>query len=162
LIFLTLGSQKFQFNRLLIWIDELIEEGKITTPVFAQIGWSDYQPKNYSYKKFLDRSEFIDAIEKSHLIITHGGTGAIITGLKHKKKVIAVARKKEFLEHVDNHQNQIVSEFCNINFIEAVENKEELEKAIHTIKDKRFDTYVSSTQSLISAIENFIESEEEG
>ena len=30
MIFVTLGSQKFQFNRLLIEIDRLIEEGKIT------------------------------------------------------------------------------------------------------------------------------------
>ena len=48
MIFVTLGSQKFQFNRLLIEIDRLIEEGKITEKVFAQTGYSDYKPKNYN------------------------------------------------------------------------------------------------------------------
>ena len=55
MIFVTLGSQKFQFNRLLIEIDRLIEEKKITEEVFAQIGYSDYKPRNYEYKEFLER-----------------------------------------------------------------------------------------------------------
>ena len=49
-IFITLGSQKFQFNRMLIEIDKLIENGKITDEVFAQTGASDYKPKNFKYK----------------------------------------------------------------------------------------------------------------
>lgn len=58
-IFITLGSQKFQFNRLLKAVDELCERGTIeAADVFAQIGYSDYLPKNFNYKKFLDRDEF--------------------------------------------------------------------------------------------------------
>lgn len=54
-IFITLGSQKFQFNRLLKAVDELCEKGTVDAgDVFAQIGYSDYLPKNFSYKKFLD------------------------------------------------------------------------------------------------------------
>ncbi len=37
MIFITLGSQKFQFNRLLKAIDKLVEQGKIKEEVFAQI-----------------------------------------------------------------------------------------------------------------------------
>ena len=50
MIFLTLGSQKFQFNRLLQAVDELIEKGIIVDETFAQIGYSDYQPKHFEYK----------------------------------------------------------------------------------------------------------------
>ena len=52
MIFVTTGSQKFQFNRLLQKIDLLIEEGMIREEVFAQIGVSDYQPKHYEYCRF--------------------------------------------------------------------------------------------------------------
>ena len=58
MIFITLGSQKFQFNRVLIKIDELVEKGLLKEQVFAQIGYSDYKPKFYEYKDFLDREEF--------------------------------------------------------------------------------------------------------
>ena len=92
MIFVTLGSQKFQFNRLLIEIDRLVEEGKITEEVFAQTGYSDYEPKNYEYKNFLDRDEFSDIMGKCDKVITHGGTGAIIGAVKKEKKVIAVSR----------------------------------------------------------------------
>ena len=44
-IFITLGSQKFQFNRLLIAVDKLCEKKIICgEDVFAQIGYSDYVP----------------------------------------------------------------------------------------------------------------------
>ena len=36
MIFITLGSQKFQFNRLLKKVDDLIESGVIKEEVFAQ------------------------------------------------------------------------------------------------------------------------------
>ena len=103
-IFITLGSQKFQFNRLLKAVDELCEKGTIDAEdVFAQIGYSDYIPKNFSYKKFLDRDEFSNEMEKANIVITHGGTGAIIGAVKKGKKVIAVPRRAKYGEHVDDH-----------------------------------------------------------
>ena len=74
MIFITLGSQKFQFNRLLKAVDEL----NLKEEIFAQIGYSDYIPKNFKYKRFMDRNEFSSYINKSDVIITHGGTGAIM------------------------------------------------------------------------------------
>ena len=82
MIFITLGSQQLQFNRLLKAVDQQVAEGKIKDKVFAQIGYSDYIPQNYEYKAFLDREEFMEMQKKSDLIITHGGTGAIVGALK--------------------------------------------------------------------------------
>ena len=58
MIFIILGSQKFQFNRLVKEVDKLIENGYITEEVYAQIGYSDYEPKNFKFKRFMDRDEF--------------------------------------------------------------------------------------------------------
>lgn len=92
-IFITLGSQKFQFNRLLIAVDKLCEKKIICgEDVFAQIGYSDYVPQNYRYNNFLDREEFSMEMGKADIVITHGGTGAIIGAVKKEKKVIAVPR----------------------------------------------------------------------
>ena len=111
MIFVTLGSQKFQFNRLLIEMDRLVVNGIIKEEVFAQIGYSDYKPKNYKFKKFLDRDEFINITDKCDKVITHGGTGAIVGAVKQGKKVIAVPRLKKYGEHVDDHQLQIITEY---------------------------------------------------
>lgn len=52
MIFVTLGTQKFQLNRLLKQLDKYIEQGQITDKVIAQIGYSDYLPKRYEYIDF--------------------------------------------------------------------------------------------------------------
>ena len=43
MIFLTVGTQ-FSFDRLVIAIDRIIDDGLISEPVFAQIGESSYKP----------------------------------------------------------------------------------------------------------------------
>ncbi|MCC3862733.1 beta(1,3)galactosyltransferase EpsH [Terrisporobacter petrolearius] len=162
MIFITLGSQKFQFNRLLIEIDRLVQEKKINEPIFAQIGYSDYMPKNYEYKKFLDRDEFEYYISICNKVITHGGTGAIIGSIKKGKKVIAVPRLKEFNEHVDNHQIEIVDTFSSMKFISTITKLEELEVLIGNLDKIKFNSYESNTHNIISSLNEFIEDIETG
>lgn len=156
MIFITVGSQKFQFNRLLKELDILVEKKKITEEIFAQTGYSDYEPKNYKYKKFLDRDEFKEMMKKSDKIITHGGTGAIVEAIKKGKKVIAVPRLKELGEHIDNHQLQIIEEFKKMNFIKSVNTIENLDMVISEIEYAEFDKYISNTNTIIKSIDSFI------
>lgn len=157
MIFVTLGSQKFQFNRLLQSVDELIDKGIIKEEVFAQIGYSDYTPINYEYKDFLDRDEFSKQVEKCEILITHGGTGAIISAVKKGKKVIAVPRLSKYGEHVDDHQLQLIAQFKNQNLICGLNDCSELEAGLNFVKEHDFNRYESSTIRIIESIERFIE-----
>ena len=116
MIFITLGSQKFQFNRVLKVVDDLVVNG-LDDDIFAQIGYSDYKPHYYEYKEFLDREEFDSVMDKADIVITHGGTGAIIGGIKKGKKVIAVPRLAQYGEHVDDHQLQLIGQFEELGLI---------------------------------------------
>lgn len=156
MIFVTLGSQKFQFNRLLEYIDRLVEERIITDEIFAQIGYSDYKPKNYEYKEFLDREEFSQIMSKCDTVITHGGTGAIIGAVKKNKKVIAIPRLSKFEEHVDDHQIEIVNQFHDMGLILGVSNAEDLEKELSKIESLNLNSYESNTLKIIRSIEQFI------
>lgn len=151
-----MGSQKFQFNRLLIEIDRLIEEGKIIEEVFAQIGYSDYEPKNYKFKKFLDRDEFSNIMSKCNKVITHGGTGAIIGAVKQRKKVIAVPRQERYEEHVDNHQLQIVSLFNEMELILGINDVEKLEVELGKLEKLKFKEYRSNTEQIVNSIDTYI------
>ncbi len=157
MIFITVGSQKFQFNRLLKEIDKLIENGNINEEVVAQIGVSDYLPKNYKYYDFLTREQFQNFMKKSDLVITHAGTGAIITALKNDKKVIAIPRLSKFGEHVDDHQIQLIDEFKELNSIEAVYDIEDLKEAIGIVKNKKYNKYISNTDNIIEDLILFLE-----
>lgn len=158
-IFITLGSQKFQFNRLLKAIDELCEKGTVDAEnVFAQIGYSDYLPKNFNYKKYLDRDEFSKEMGKADIVITHGGTGAIIGAVKKGKKVIAVPRLAKYGEHVDDHQLQLIKQFRELNLIYACEDMN-LEKALSEVKNRKYNSYKSNTKAIIDSICAFVEGE---
>lgn len=157
MIFITLGSQKFQFNRLLIAVDELIEKGTIKDEVFAQTGYSDYKPMNYRFKQFLDREEFAGCEAKAEIIITHGGTGAIIGAVKKGKKVIAVPRLARYGEHVDDHQLQLITQFKSRNLICGLDDCSELGEALNYVKIHKFDAYASNTEKIIANIGCFIE-----
>lgn len=157
-IFITLGSQKFQFNRLLKAVDELCEKETIAAEdVFAQIGYSDYIPQNFSYKKFLDRDEFGTEMDKAEIVITHGGTGAIIGAVKKGKKVIAVPRLAKYGEHVDDHQLQLVGQFKELQLICECDDAKKIGEALETVENTTYKKYVSNTQRIIDSIERFIE-----
>lgn len=157
MILITLGSQRFQFNRLLIAVDDLIERGVIDEEVFAQTGYSDYQPKHYPYKPFLDREEYAFWENRCSTLITHGGTGAIVGAVKKGKKVIAVPRLAKYGEHVDDHQLEIIHQFGAQNLICGLGDCTELEQALTFVKNHQFGTYVSNTASIIGSIERFID-----
>lgn len=156
MIFITLGSQKFQFNRLLKAVDNLVESKVIVESVFAQMGYSDYEPRHYEYKSFLDREEFEVKEEKADIVITHGGTGTIIGAVKKGKKVIAVPRLAKYGEHVDDHQLQLLKEFKEQNLIYGLKDCSELEEALQKIYTMTFNKYESNTNKYLESIESFL------
>lgn len=157
MIFITLGSQKFQFNRILKAVDALIEKGVIDDEVYAQIGYSDYEPKYFEYEQFLDREEFAKQEEKCDILITHGGTGAIIGAVKKGKKVIAIPRLAKYGEHVDDHQIQLIEQFKGQNLICGLGDTTELEAGLKFVQEHEFNAYQSNTKTIIESIERFLE-----
>lgn len=157
MIFVTLGSQKFQFDRLLKKMDELIEQGIITEEVFAQIGASEYIPQNFPYEKFMDREKFAVTMDRSSIVITHGGTGVIIGAVKKGKKVIAVPRLAQFGEHVDDHQLQLLHQFDDLQLICACYDLDELGTCYQNLPKMQFRPYVSNTHVVIESIEEYLQ-----
>ena len=157
MIFVTVGSQKFQFNRLLEAVDKLIEDGIIKEEVFAQTGVSDYKPKNHKYVDFTTREEFNANLDKCNLLITHAGTGVIVNALKKGKKVIAIPRLKKYGEHVDDHQIQLIDQFKELNLIEPVYEIEQLKDALKQATKKKYKKYISNSATILNSIDKFIE-----
>lgn len=156
MIFVTTGSQKFQFDRLLKKIDCLIEGNLITDRVYAQIGYSDYKPLYYEFKEFMGREEFEEKMSDCDTVITHGGTGVIIKAVKKGKKVIAVPRLARYGEHVDDHQVQLLKQFDGMNLISACYEIENLGQCVLDLRYRNFASYQSNTQKIIKDIEDYI------
>ena len=157
MVFITLGSQKFQFNRLLKAVDALVESGAITEKVFAQTGFSDYEPRFYQYKNFVDRDEFARITGEADIVITHGGTGAIIGAVRKGKKVIAVPRLAKYGEHVDDHQTQIVEEFGRMGLILPCTDCSRLDEAVNDVYGRHFTEYHTNTDRFLDILAADIE-----
>ena len=106
MIFVTVGSRNYPFDRLFIKLDELYENGILTEDMFAQIGTSSYIPKHYSYKDFITPEEFEKKINEADIVVSHGASGSIMKALNAGKKVIAVTRLEKYNEHINDHQIQ--------------------------------------------------------
>lgn len=156
MIFITVGSQKFQFNRLLEAADKLAAEGKLGDSALAQTGYSDYIPAHIAYRPFLDRAEYEEKITSAEIVVTHGGTGAIINALKKGAKVIAVPRLARFGEHVDDHQAELTERFDKMGLIRACPDPAGLGDALDEVKTASFKRFESSTSSVIASIEAFL------
>ena len=94
-------------------------------------------------------------MDKADVVITHGGTGAIIGAVKKRKKVIAVPRLKKYGEHVDDHQLQLVEQFRKLNLIYACEDMD-LKKALEIVNKTEYKRYHSNTNRIIESLEEYI------
>lgn len=156
MIFVALGTQKFQMNRLIEAVDVQKGKGLIKEEIFAQSGNSDYMPRNFESKAFLNSDEFNNQIEKSDIVITHSGVSTIIKALMLGKKVIVVPRLAKFGEHVDNHQMEIAETFSELNYVFMTLEVNDLYKIIEDVKTHKFNSYVSGNDIMIDTIKSFL------
>lgn len=157
MIFVAVGTQKFQLNRLLKAVDELKQSGRLKDEVFAQTGHSDYVPRNYAYQDFLSRDDFQDCINRCDLLITHSGVATIIAGLKLRKSVVVVPRLARFGEHVDDHQLQIAQSFAEKNLLLMCEDPENLGETVERARTHSFAEYVSQRDLMVKTIREYLE-----
>ena len=157
MILVMLGTQNNDFSRLLKEIDNLIDKHVIKDEVVVQAGYTKYESKNMKIFDLIPKDKLLSLQQKSDLIITHGGVGSIISSIEKGKKVIAVPRKHEYLEHVNNHQEEIVQTFNDKGYIIGIEDVKDLENAI--IKSREFipKKYIHDNTKMLKIIEDFIE-----
>ncbi len=102
MIFVTVGTHEQPFNRLVEYMDNWAAEHD--EDVIMQTGFSTYKPKHCEWSKLYPYSRMVELVEKARIVITHGGPSSFIMPLQVGKIPIVVPRKKEFDEHVNDHQ----------------------------------------------------------
>ena len=157
MILVTLGTQDKEFKRLLEAIDKEINNGTITDKVIVQAGCTKYESKNMEIFDLIPANEFDEYIKKADLIITHGGAGSILTGVKHNKKIIAAARLAKYKEHTNDHQRQIIREFSDQGYIMELKDFNKLGKLIQKSKTFKPKKFISNTENMINLISDYIE-----
>lgn len=133
MILVTVGTQKFQMDRLIKVVDELA--GGREEPFFVQSGHSGYAPVHCEYAPFLSKEALNEKADQCSVMICHAGVGSILLGLKKNAKVIVVPRLKKFGEHVDDHQIEIAESFAKAGYIRMVTDISALAEEINCCKE---------------------------
>ena len=121
LIFVTVGSRNYPFDRLFKKLDKLYEDGLLTEEMFAQVGTATYKPRHYQYKDFISQDEFLEKINEANIVVSHGASGSIMKALNAGKKVIAVTRLEKYGEHINDHQIQNNKAFGSSGYVLAAD-----------------------------------------
>lgn len=130
MIFVTVGTHEQQFNRLVEFMDKWAENHE--EEVIIQTGYSSYEPKKAKWSRLYTYNEMQEYVQKARIVITHGGPSSFIAALQYGKIPVVVPRKKEYGEHVNNHQVTFCREVAQRkgNIIE-IEDIDELENVIN-------------------------------
>ena len=157
MIFVSLGTNDKDFSRLLVEIDRQISLGNIKDSVIVQSGYTKYSSDNMSIVDLMSIDDFNHNISSCDLLITHGGVGTILDGLKKGKKIIAFPRLSKYQEHVNDHQVEIVNEFYNSGYIMTGE-VSDLGNLINGVKDFKPKAYKSNNDNFNKMIRDYIDS----
>jgi UDP-N-acetylglucosamine transferase subunit ALG13 len=163
LIFVTVGSRNYQFERLFKKLDELYDNGSLSDDMFAQIGVSAYTPQHYEYSKFITQDEFTRKIQEADIVVSHGASGSIMQALNAKKKVIVVTRLEKYGEHINDHQIQN-NEAFSVNHYVLMANLELTDlsdcfQRVYDGTDELVPWVNNDPFAIVNMIDNFIQNE---
>jgi len=143
MIFVTLGTQKQQFTRVL----DLIENSKIfrKNRIIVQAGHTKYESNKMTILDFISYEEMEKYIEESKLVVCHGGVGSIFTALQKSKKVLVVPRLSKYGEHINDHQLEICEQLEKDGYITYLRDGEEFDQVAKKLLKKENKVYQSDT-----------------
>ncbi len=115
MILVTVGTEKFSFNRLMEWIDRLIQENLLEPDreeIIIQYGSCTITPQGAKNFSVLPAQEFEQIAAQARIIIAHCGEGTLDLLANFTKPFVLVPRSGEYREHVDNHQIELAEELA--------------------------------------------------
>lgn len=157
MILVTLGTQDKPFTRLLEAVQKQIDNGNIKDEVVVQAGYTKFKSKDMKIYDLIPYEKFDKLVEQCDILITHGGVASILNGIKNGKKVIAAARLKEYGEHTNDHQLQIISDFAKKGYLLELKDFDKLNDVIEKAKKFKQKKYVSNTENFIRHIKDYID-----
>jgi len=134
LILVTVGTS-LPHDELIMKIDELVQEGKIRTDIFAQIGVGKYIPKNLEHIRFAPSLE--EYYQKAEIIISNCGAGTIMENVTKGRKLIVVQNP----DITGGHEWELVIKMEEGDHLIWCKNIDEIESAIRTATNKQFKQF---------------------
>lgn len=132
LIFVTVGAT-LGFERMIETVATLKRNGAIPERIVFQTGSGPFPQglgDDVEIVRELPFDEVQALLQRAKIVITHGGTGSLITALRAGCNVIAMPREFARKEHYDDHQSEITDAFVARGLILAARDPAEMATAL--------------------------------
>jgi beta-1,4-N-acetylglucosaminyltransferase len=134
-ILVTVGMHTDGFPRLIKEMDRVAAQ--IDEEVVMQIGATPYRPTAARWFSFTTQAEMKALSEQARVIVSHAGSGSILTTLQYNKPLIIMPRLQKYGEHVDDHQLELAKALSEMGALLVASDSAELWHSL-----KRVDTFV--------------------
>jgi UDP-N-acetylglucosamine transferase subunit ALG13 len=155
-IFVTVGAQ-MAFDRLVRGVDEWAA-ARGRRDVFAQIGPTEWKPRQIEWTKFIDPAEFRRRVSEATVIVAHAGMGSIITALEAGVPILVMPRRGHLSETRNDHQVATAERFLALGRVAVAMDEHELPAKLDQLGSLTAAGRIGSTASasLLNAIRAFI------
>jgi UDP-N-acetylglucosamine transferase subunit ALG13 len=108
MILVTVGTEKFPFNRLMRWVDQLLRDDLIgEEEVIVQYGTCTFLPGGVKVYRLLREQDFQNLVRRARLVIAHCGEGTVLLLDRMEIPFLLMPRSQRYQEHVDDHQVEL-------------------------------------------------------
>ena len=111
MLLITVGTEQYQFNALMHWVELLIKYQLINEDVLIQYGFSTHLPDGSTAYRDLSEQEFLNFADRASLIISHCDENMALLLEDKDTPYVLVPRLHRFREYIDNHQMEVADEF---------------------------------------------------
>lgn len=119
--FVALGTHWQPFRRLMRIVEDAVAAGLLPRPVTAQVGEFSYPSESITMVSSLPPERLAELMRSSEIVICHGGAGIIATAIRAGRRPLALARREHDGEHIDDHQQEIVSKLASLGLLAPLE-----------------------------------------
>lgn len=150
----SVGTDHHPFDRLVSWADSWAADNR-DVDVFVQYGHAD--PSGVADgAPLLPLDELMAMFERADAIVTHGGPATIMDARRRGLRPIAIPRRPELGEHVDDHQVRFVAHMADRGLVATAATEQEFHGLLDRVcAEPAFLTNVASGWSLEKAVERF-------
>lgn len=129
-LFAALGTSDRPMTRLLRWLDTLIEDGVLRGPVLVQGSAPSYTPRHLKLVPLLPEPELVAHLKTAGRLVCHGGCGVLGTCMKLGRRPIAVPRRADHGEAINDHQIMLCRALAERDLATLCQTQDELAAAL--------------------------------
>ena len=125
MIFVTLGTQAYPFDRLLRGLEAVDDEELV-----VQAGVSTFHPAGAVWFDYLEYPELREHVRRARVVVSHAGVGSVMTTVAEGKRPVVVPRLHRYGEAVDDHQVPFARRLAETGLLTLVEDPADLAAAL--------------------------------